>query len=438
MELDQKLDYRVPYSIVTALEAELKCSICLDIFKNPHSTNCGHYFCKECLTSYLKEMKFKCTCPLCKKTLSKRELTEAPKLQAIAEIMQKLLDESTQIKPSSFSEQTNTKKRKLNDFMKSPEYSPKAVFLTGGSTRGPGYKMKPQDDEEEEKTSQTMVSADRPKKSLPSSNLISEMLAKLDESGTEESGMTPNRFQGPPYASLQEQTTVNRNKETNTTTERRPSNLMNKQICLVTTALPHNLQDEVQKFCKKFKAKQYKDFNENITHMIIYPSIESKNVVQAKRTVKYVLGVIKGIWIVSFKWVINSILNEEVQNEDDYETTEDCYGIGAPRFSRLNGGLHNLFKGFVFVLSEGDKHVKPAIPKNELSAIIDRAGGTVIKSSNGNVKNVLNIVLQGAEEDPGSGNKSISSKRRGNLISHKWVLDSISNHTMLEYGSYLI
>jgi len=34
--------------------------------------------------------------------------------------------------------------------------------------------------------------------------------------------------------------------------------------------------------------------------------------------------------------IIDSILNEEIQNEVDYEASEDCYGSGAPQFSRLH------------------------------------------------------------------------------------------------------
>ncbi len=107
-------------------------------------------------------------------------------------------------------------------------------------------------------------------------------------------------------APIHNQQTVNKNKPQQSRIqeeekERSGKESVPKNICLVTTSLPANLQDEVQKFCKKFKVRQYKDYNENCTHMVIYPSIDSRETIQAKRTVKYVLGVIKGIWIVSFK-----------------------------------------------------------------------------------------------------------------------------------------
>ena len=111
------------------------------------------------------------------------------------------------------------------------------------------------------------------------------------------------RFSTGFYNAIQEQNTVDRKKRKNSTSNDKSTSKdsVGKNICIVTTTLPTNLQDEVQKFCKTYKAKQYKDWNENVTHMVIYPSIDNSGRIQAKRTVKYVLGIIKGVWIVSFK-----------------------------------------------------------------------------------------------------------------------------------------
>ncbi|XP_051956142.1 zinc-binding protein A33-like [Xyrauchen texanus] len=55
----------------SALNEELKCSICLDVFTNPVSTPCGHNFCQTCLNECWKNTQ-KCSCPICKETFSKR------------------------------------------------------------------------------------------------------------------------------------------------------------------------------------------------------------------------------------------------------------------------------------------------------------------------------------------------------------------------------
>ncbi|KAM4633118.1 E3 ubiquitin-protein ligase TRIM39-like [Polymixia lowei] len=52
-------------------EEQFQCSICLDVFTEPVSIQCGHTFCKTCITEYWDESDL-CQCPLCKKTFSER------------------------------------------------------------------------------------------------------------------------------------------------------------------------------------------------------------------------------------------------------------------------------------------------------------------------------------------------------------------------------
>ncbi|XP_026126841.1 E3 SUMO-protein ligase RanBP2-like isoform X2 [Carassius auratus] len=46
--------------------ASLRCSLCLDVFRNPVIIPCGHIFCKECITGLWDEDV--CRCPQCKHT----------------------------------------------------------------------------------------------------------------------------------------------------------------------------------------------------------------------------------------------------------------------------------------------------------------------------------------------------------------------------------
>ena len=41
----------------------LECSICLDAFKNPTVTKCGHKFCTHCIE---ENLRFNSQCPICK------------------------------------------------------------------------------------------------------------------------------------------------------------------------------------------------------------------------------------------------------------------------------------------------------------------------------------------------------------------------------------
>ncbi|XP_067303243.1 E3 ubiquitin-protein ligase TRIM39-like [Pseudorasbora parva] len=54
-----------------ALNEELQCSICLEVFTDPVTTPCGHNFCRSCLSKCWTDTQT-CFCPLCKETFSKR------------------------------------------------------------------------------------------------------------------------------------------------------------------------------------------------------------------------------------------------------------------------------------------------------------------------------------------------------------------------------
>ncbi|XP_048034525.1 zinc-binding protein A33-like isoform X2 [Megalobrama amblycephala] len=54
-----------------ALNEELQCSICLEVFTDPVTTPCGHNFCRTCLSECWTNRKIG-FCPLCKKEFSKR------------------------------------------------------------------------------------------------------------------------------------------------------------------------------------------------------------------------------------------------------------------------------------------------------------------------------------------------------------------------------
>ncbi|XP_042606925.1 E3 ubiquitin-protein ligase TRIM39-like [Cyprinus carpio] len=54
-----------------ALNEELQCSICLDVFTDPVTTPCGHNFCRTCLNKCWTNTQT-CFCPFCKETFSRR------------------------------------------------------------------------------------------------------------------------------------------------------------------------------------------------------------------------------------------------------------------------------------------------------------------------------------------------------------------------------
>ena len=71
----------------------LKCSICWDIFRQPMQTTCNHYFCKECVETYVKIKNFfsketEFCCPLCRSVDDLDEIVPNTMLQNIVDSLQ--------------------------------------------------------------------------------------------------------------------------------------------------------------------------------------------------------------------------------------------------------------------------------------------------------------------------------------------------------------
>lgn len=52
-------------------EQQRKCTLCLEAYKNPSVTTCGHVFCWECVMDWVKE---KAECPLCRQSVSAQKV----------------------------------------------------------------------------------------------------------------------------------------------------------------------------------------------------------------------------------------------------------------------------------------------------------------------------------------------------------------------------
>ncbi|XP_048015942.1 E3 ubiquitin-protein ligase TRIM39-like [Megalobrama amblycephala] len=80
--------------LVPALNQELQCSICLELFTDPVTTPCGHNFCRICLSECWTNTQT-CFCPLCKEKFSKRpDLKINTTLREVAQHFKKLNQES--------------------------------------------------------------------------------------------------------------------------------------------------------------------------------------------------------------------------------------------------------------------------------------------------------------------------------------------------------
>ncbi|NXA43879.1 TRI39 ligase, partial [Eudromia elegans] len=69
------------------LQDEATCSVCLEFFKDPVSIECGHNFCRACITKSWKDLELDFPCPQCREVFQSRSFRPNRQLANVAEIV---------------------------------------------------------------------------------------------------------------------------------------------------------------------------------------------------------------------------------------------------------------------------------------------------------------------------------------------------------------
>ncbi|XP_069488987.1 E3 ubiquitin-protein ligase TRIM11-like [Ambystoma mexicanum] len=78
---------------ITDLRQDALCSICQEFYKDPVIIDCGHNFCRACLTKYMEQPDLTISCPECKQKFNKKNLKPNKSLASMAESVQRLEEE---------------------------------------------------------------------------------------------------------------------------------------------------------------------------------------------------------------------------------------------------------------------------------------------------------------------------------------------------------
>ncbi|CEP01382.1 unnamed protein product (mitochondrion) [Plasmodiophora brassicae] len=159
----------------------------------------------------------------------------------------------------------------------------------------------------------------------------------------------------------------------------------------------------------------------DMTHLICF--VDERRL--AKRTLKYMHAVARGIWVVSSHWVAESAAAGRWLDEEPFEVQGDSStpdATGAPRQSRFC--LARVFAGMRFVLDKDD----PKVP--DLAELIAFAGGAVVP------RGEAAFCMICAHDLALSRAQKIVLDYNTIPVSLAWVFDSVSRYTVCDTRPY--
>ncbi|XP_032610520.1 BRCA1-associated RING domain protein 1 isoform X1 [Hylobates moloch] len=158
-------------------------------------------------------------------------------------------------------------------------------------------------------------------------------------------------------------------------------------LVLIGSGLSSEQQKMLSELAAILKAKKCTEFDSTVTHVVV-----PGDAVQS--TLKCMLGILNGCWILKFEWVKACLRRKVCEQEEKYEIPE------GPHRSRLNREqlLPKLFDGCYFYLGGTFKHH----PKDNLIKLVTAGGGQILSRKpkpDSDVTQTINTVAYHARPD---------------------------------------
>ncbi|CAI9773294.1 unnamed protein product [Fraxinus pennsylvanica] len=221
-----------------------------------------------------------------------------------------------------------------------------------------------------------------------------------------------------------------------------------KNLVLCCSALTDVEKEIVSEFAKLSRVTILKSWDLSVTHVIASTDENGS----CRRTLKFLMGILEGKWILSVEWIKACMKSGEFVNEQHYEIGVDIHGIrDGPRLGRLRliNKQPKLFDGFKFFFM-GD--FEPSC-KGYLHDLVIAAGGKILSrkpvSGEGAILPLRSSVsttfiiysLELPENcEPANRNlilndrwnnaKSIASSTGAVVASNSWIMNSIAGHKL--------
>ncbi|XP_076682565.1 uncharacterized protein LOC143376299 isoform X2 [Andrena cerasifolii] len=201
------------------------------------------------------------------------------------------------------------------------------------------------------------------------------------------------------------------------------------QLCFVCSGLLASQVERVKRLAQAVNARYVTQFEQGVSHVIVKVNEEDNG---ASKTLKYLQGIAYRKWIVGYQWVVDSLHEKKLLNEERYEAVDCRTLLAGPRNSRLRG--KGLFEGFV-ILCKGPYE---DVSVEQYKELLRATGAIVVDSLDAlaaEKRRLKIIVIQ-----TNTHNDAIIGwyqKVRAVPIVHDWVVECISQYKLISFYPYL-
>ena len=201
------------------------------------------------------------------------------------------------------------------------------------------------------------------------------------------------------------------------------------QLCFVCSGLLGSQVESVKRLAQAVNARYVTQFEQGVSHVIMKVNKENNG---ASKTLKYLQGIAHRKWIVGYQWVVDSLHEKKLVNEERYEAVDCRTLLAGPRNSRLRE--KGLFEGFV-ILCKGPYE---DVSVEQYQELLRATGAIVVDSLEAlaaEKRRLKIIVIQ-----MNSHNDAIIGwyqKVRAVPIVHDWVVECISQYKLISFYPYL-
>lgn len=186
----------------------------------------------------------------------------------------------------------------------------------------------------------------------------------------------------------------------------------------------------MKKFKIKFDCQFAKDFSKKVTHLVVYPVKDEEGNVRAKRSVKYLKALLQGVYIVSYSWVLDSVVEGQIKDESHYIVDGDDYHLGTPTQMLITSGNHKLFHGMKFSVVGNVPPV--SFTMKDIKELVTLGGGKYLDpqtmgASDSTTYKIIITNLETLSKEEAAGLTHFNKKRV--YYSHRLILDAISSNS---------